>query len=93
MTAKTCCAPGLKIEPWGPRHVLLRVAVGDDVILDAVIDRTRNDAAIEQVDLGAVGPESHNASGPTRRHAWNFEQLARSGVINIDAGLGRRGVR
>jgi predicted RND superfamily exporter protein len=50
----------------------LLVAVGDHVVLDAVVDLHGDDAAVEQVSLGVVGPEAHDAAGPTGRHAGTF---------------------
>jgi len=59
--------------------------MGDDVVLDAVVDRARDHAALDQISFGAVGPEAHNASGPACRHAWHFEQFAHAGMIDVDA--------
>ena len=65
-------------------------AVGDDEILNAVVDIIWQDAAVEQVPLGAVGPEAHDARGPGGGHAGDFEQIADAGAIDVDAGGGRR---
>ena len=71
-------------------HASLLVAVRDDVVLDPVVDFAGDDALIEQILLGAVGPEAHNAAGPAARHAGNLQQLIDGGVIDIDARLRRR---
>ena len=63
----------------------------DYVILDTVVDLAGDYAALQQVLLGAIGPEAHNASGPARRHAGRLQQLIHAGVIDVDALLRRRG--
>lgn len=54
-------------------HFSLRIFVGDDGILDAVIDGAVDDAAIGQVLFGVIGPITHNACSPAASHAVNFE--------------------
>jgi hypothetical protein len=65
--------------------------VGDDVILDAVIDVAWKDAAFQQVLFGAVGAEADDARGPGGREAGNFGQLVSGGAVDIDAVGRRRG--
>jgi small-conductance mechanosensitive channel len=63
--------------------------VRNHIVLEAPIHRPAHHAALHQVELGAVGSESHNTRGPTARHAGRFQQLIQAGVINVDE-LSRR---
>lgn len=62
--------------------------MGDYVVLDSIVDLAGHDAAIEQVILGVVGSEAHDAPGPTARHSWHFQQFFLSSVIDVDARVG-----
>ena len=73
-----------------PEPLLLLAAMGDDPILDAVVDIGGKHALIEKVPLGAVGAKSDDAAGPGGRHAGNLEQFVHAGVIDVDASGGRR---
>lgn len=64
--------------------------MGDDVVLDAVVNCDGDDAAAEKIGFGMVGPEANDAIGPAWRHAGNFQQIIQRGVIDVCARLGRR---
>jgi len=72
------------------RQDLLLVAMGDYVVLDAVIDLVGHYAALRQVQLGVVRPETDDAACPTTGHARKFHQLLQRGVVDVCAILGRR---
>ncbi len=68
--------------------------MGDHVIFDSVVDLAGHDAAIQQVILGVVGSEAHDASGPTARHSSYFQQFFNRCVIDVYARVRRgNGVR
>jgi small-conductance mechanosensitive channel len=67
--------------------------VRDDVILDAVIHLAGDNTTIQQVQLGAIGPEANNASGPTARHSGHLQELVNGSVIDVDPRLSRRCIR
>lgn len=67
--------------------------MGNHVVLDAVVNRAGDDAAIKQVGLGMVWPEAHDASGPNRCHAGDLQQLVERRVIDVRARLWWRGGR
>src|ERR1700691_1121111 len=62
----------------------------DDEVLDAVIDFTAYDSLVEEIELGAIGPEAHNALRPAGGQARHLEQLGDAGVVNVYALLRRR---
>ena len=62
--------------------------MGYDVILDAVVDRAGDDAAIEQLVLGAIGPEADNARRPGVRHSRHLQELVDRCRIDINPVLG-----
>jgi len=66
------------------------VAVGDDRVLDPVVDCGGQNAAFEQIDLGAIGTETDDAGGPDLREAGDFEKLVERGVVDVDARFGRQ---
>ncbi len=69
---------------------LLRFPVRNHIIFNPVVNLAGYHSALHKVRLGVIRPETNNASGPTRRHAGNFQQLLYAGVIDVDALLGRR---
>jgi hypothetical protein len=60
------------------------------VVFDSVVDFAVQNALVDQVLLGAIRSEANNASGPTARHAGDFQQLIHSRMINVDPRLRRR---
>ena len=65
--------------------------MGYDVVFDANVELAGDYALLEQILLGAVGPEAHDASGPTAGHTGDLQQLIDGSVIDVDARLGRWG--
>ena len=72
-----------------PSHFTSAGAVGDDVVLDALVDLAGHYSAIQEVVLGVVGPEAHDANGPTARHSRHLEQFVNGRVIEIHTRLRR----
>jgi len=62
----------------------------DDVILDAVVRLAGDDASIDEVVFGALGPVVNDATGPGTRHARYVPQLIETCWVDIDARV-RRG--
>jgi hypothetical protein len=73
----------------------------DDVILDAVVYLTCDNAAIEEFVFREIGPITNDARCPGARHARYGHKLINTGRADVDAlfrwregtraGLGRRG--
>ncbi len=68
----------------------LWIAVGNHIVFNPIVDHQRHHASVQQVRLGPIRPEAHNAPSPGARHAGNLEQLAHTGVIDVDARFRRR---
>ena len=64
--------------------------MGDDVVLDAVVDSAADDAAIEQFILGAIGAEANDAIRPGTRHPRYFQKLIDGRRVDIRAISGSR---
>ena len=67
----------------GTRASLLK-AVGDDGILDAVVERCGNYALVFEVSFGAIRAEADDALGPDAGHSWDAEELVAGTVIDVD---------
>jgi hypothetical protein len=70
---------------------LLVDAMGDDVVLDAVVDVAGKDTAFQQVLFGPIGAEADDASGPCGWEAGNLGELVDGGAVDVDAGGSGRG--
>lgn len=64
--------------------------MSDDEVLDVLVDFGTYDAFIDEILLGAVGPEAHDAPGPTLRETGNLCEVLKAGVVDIDPLLGWR---
>jgi len=81
---------------WGRRTAIAKLlagavggTMGDDVVLDTVVDIAGKDTAFQQVLFGAVGTEADDACRPGGCEAGDFGQFVDGGAVDIDAG--RRG--
>lgn len=62
----------------------------DGAILDEVVRLAGDDAAVDEVVFGAMGPAVNDASSPDTRHARYVPQLVKTCRVDIDARV-RRG--
>lgn len=64
--------------------------MSDDEILDAVVDCETDDAFVDQVLLGSIGPEAHDATGPTRGETRDSLEVFKFCAIDVYALVVRR---
>jgi len=64
--------------------------VSDDEVLDAVVDCQTDDALVDQVLLGSIGPEAHDTTCPTRGETRDSLEVFKFCVVDVDTLVARR---
>lgn len=57
--------------------------MSDDAVADSVVDRCRDYALIEQIQLGAIWAKADDSLRPGLRDTGNAGQFAEGGVIDV----------